>query len=107
MKQFEKTLGLGAVGKQDKHMPAALPYVAGLVVRDSRACRAPTDVTGLIEARADSMESLQEAAEFGEPRLDGRRHALRVEVEQDEGRLPRRIYYTVAGSRRETRARAG
>ena len=28
MKKFEKSLGLGAVGKQDKDMPAALPNLA-------------------------------------------------------------------------------
>ena len=106
MKQFEKSLGLGAVGKQDKHMPAALTLLAGHFVYDASACRAAADVRCLFKLRADGIERRKETAEFIDLGFDGRRHALRVEVEQDEGRLPRRVYYIAAGSRRETRARA-
>ena len=40
MKKLEKSLGLGAVGKQGKHVPAALTLLAGHFVNDASACRA-------------------------------------------------------------------
>jgi hypothetical protein len=54
-------------------MPAALPNLAGLVVCDSRACRAAADVRCLFKLRADVIERRKEAAEFIDLGFDGRR----------------------------------
>ena len=74
------------LGPKCKGAARELVTYARPLVDDIGARGLAADVGGRPEAGADLRECAEEPAEFSKPGPDFRRHTLRVEVAQDEGR---------------------